>query len=357
MGLFSRVKKVFGKVTGETAAREQRRAAEAGARVAEFRPINIGVGPGGLFGTKFIRDERGRLVGAEALAGDPGVVRAQQQLAAGLPGLLQQRRLDPRLTGVGRQLTDIGRFGIRDLPGEEEAARRELGLFERLRAPGREAQREEVTSRLLAQGRLGTTAGGEVEAALERQFEQQRAADALAAIQSARQAQQAQFQRGLATVGLGTGLLTQQQQARQGLFGQNLQDLLALQQAQLQPIQLGGQLGSAQSAAGANIANILQTGAQQAAGQSIFNPATLASFAQAAGSAGAFSDERLKENIKLLYNERGFNIYEFNYIGNPAKYSGVIAQEIQEVRPDAIGNVDGWLTVDYAKLGLEMRKL
>lgn len=81
------------------------------------------------------------------------------------------------------------------------------------------------------------------------------------------------------------------------------------------------------------------------------------------GSAGTisslfslFSDERLKENIVHVGYKNGHEIYEFNYIGSPERYRGVLAQNVRDIEPDAVA-VDpesGFLKVNYAGLGLEM---
>ncbi len=73
--------------------------------------------------------------------------------------------------------------------------------------------------------------------------------------------------------------------------------------------------------------------------------------------AGLFSDARLKENIKLVGKENGFNIYEFNYKGLPQKYTGVMAQEVKKVRPDAVGERLGYMTVNYGAIGVKMKEV
>lgn len=80
------------------------------------------------------------------------------------------------------------------------------------------------------------------------------------------------------------------------------------------------------------------------------------------GSAGigavAASDIKLKENIKKVGKENRFNIYEFNYISDPySKYRGVMAQEVQKIRPDAVIDKDGYLAVNYSKIGIEFKKI
>jgi len=81
-------------------------------------------------------------------------------------------------------------------------------------------------------------------------------------------------------------------------------------------------------------------------------------FGQIAGAVGAFapffSDVRLKENIELVgQSPSGINIYEFNYINNPDRYQGVMAQEV----PEASFEVDNYLVVDYGKVDVEFKKV
>lgn len=64
------------------------------------------------------------------------------------------------------------------------------------------------------------------------------------------------------------------------------------------------------------------------------------------------SDMRAKENIvKISEFEDGLGLYEFNYIGNPDLFIGVMAQEVAKLRPWALGpEVDGYMTVNYGRL-------
>lgn len=77
----------------------------------------------------------------------------------------------------------------------------------------------------------------------------------------------------------------------------------------------------------------------------------------AGGAAMAASDINLKENIVKIGEEKGFNIYQFNYKGKSEKYQGVMAQEVQEIMPEAVVEKDGFLAVDYDKIGIEFKKL
>ena len=71
----------------------------------------------------------------------------------------------------------------------------------------------------------------------------------------------------------------------------------------------------------------------------------------------AASDERVKKNIKKIGTENGHNIYEFSYIGDDKKYTGVMAQEVQETHPEAVVSIDGILHVDYSRIGVEMKEV
>tara|TARA_R100000152_G_scaffold19921_1_gene12605 strand:+ start:50 stop:985 length:936 start_codon:yes stop_codon:yes gene_type:complete len=57
----------------------------------------------------------------------------------------------------------------------------------------------------------------------------------------------------------------------------------------------------------------------------------------------------LKENIfKLGTSKEGHNVYKFNYKGNPTNYIGVIAEEVQKVKPQAVAKLsNGFLGVNY----------
>lgn len=62
------------------------------------------------------------------------------------------------------------------------------------------------------------------------------------------------------------------------------------------------------------------------------------------------SDERLKENVKPVGETYdGQNIYRYNYKGDPRTQLGLMAQEVEGRRPEAVGEVGGFKAVDYAK--------
>jgi hypothetical protein len=75
----------------------------------------------------------------------------------------------------------------------------------------------------------------------------------------------------------------------------------------------------------------------------------------ARGGGGRRSDIRLKHDIVLLgHLDNGLGVYRFVYNGERRPYVGVMAQDVQFVRPDAVTrSADGYLRVDYDKLGLK----
>jgi len=73
----------------------------------------------------------------------------------------------------------------------------------------------------------------------------------------------------------------------------------------------------------------------------------------------AMSDKRLKKDIKPVGTENGHQLYEFEYINDPLakRYVGVMAQDVVETNPDAVMEVDGYMAVDYRKLGVNFREV
>ena len=75
----------------------------------------------------------------------------------------------------------------------------------------------------------------------------------------------------------------------------------------------------------------------------------LGNLAVSAGWLG--SDIRIKENIVSEGTTyKGHNVYHFNYIGDDVRRRGVMAQEVEQTRPDAVREVDGIKHVNYGAL-------
>lgn len=70
------------------------------------------------------------------------------------------------------------------------------------------------------------------------------------------------------------------------------------------------------------------------------------------GAAALMSDRRLKEDIRLVGRTfDGLNVYTFRFRGQPTVHMGVMAQEVEAVKPEAVVHLpDGYLAVDYSLL-------
>jgi Protein of unknown function (DUF3300)/Chaperone of endosialidase len=75
------------------------------------------------------------------------------------------------------------------------------------------------------------------------------------------------------------------------------------------------------------------------------------------GGGGRRSDLALKHDVVLLgHLANGLGFYRFSYNGSDTAYVGVIAQEVEQVMPEAVTRGrDGYLRVFYDKLGLKLR--
>jgi len=62
-----------------------------------------------------------------------------------------------------------------------------------------------------------------------------------------------------------------------------------------------------------------------------------------------FSDRRLKENVERIgEGDNGLPIYKYRYKGEPDTHIGFMADEVEQVRPEAVGlHPTGYKTVDY----------
>ena len=62
------------------------------------------------------------------------------------------------------------------------------------------------------------------------------------------------------------------------------------------------------------------------------------------------SDRRLKRNITKVGKYKDYNTYKYQYKHSDDWYIGVMAQEVQEVNPDAVVESNGYLMVNYGAL-------
>lgn len=122
---------------------------------------------------------------------------------------------------------------------------------------------------------------------------------------------------------------------------------------------MAGQMGS--NAAGMYGAmGSYKNGADNAAANANPMGALLGAGAQLGAAAIKWSDRRLKQDIELVGRDErtGLNLYEFAYKDMPhERWRGVMADEVLQVMPSAVHtNDEGFMSVDYSALGLEMTK-
>lgn len=141
--------------------------------------------------------------------------------------------------------------------------------------------------------------------------------------------------------------------AAQPLIGQQKQSIGDLLNFGLTTAGNQGNLRTGQAAAEAG--GII--GAANARGQRAQNVLDLGGQA-APGLLSMFSDPKLKTNIKPVGIKNGFNTYTWtwnkaaNAIGLQGLGSGVMADEVKQKMPNAIGTRDGFMTVNYDMIGV-----
>lgn len=70
------------------------------------------------------------------------------------------------------------------------------------------------------------------------------------------------------------------------------------------------------------------------------------------------SDIRIKRDIKLVGKRGEYNLYSFRYLTGDTEWVGVMAQEVLEIKPEAVVvGSSGHYLVDYSQLGLTMTTL
>jgi hypothetical protein len=142
-----------------------------------------------------------------------------------------------------------------------------------------------------------------------------------------------------------------EQMQRRGMSLNEMNALLSGQQVQMPNMPTFNAAGRAETP---NIMGAMQNqydaqlgayNAQQAGMNSL-----LGAGAQLGSAAFMFSDRRLKSNVKRVGTHAiGVGIYEYTMMGMPQR--GVIAQEVQAVRPDLVKrHASGYLTVNYGGL-------
>jgi hypothetical protein len=66
---------------------------------------------------------------------------------------------------------------------------------------------------------------------------------------------------------------------------------------------------------------------------------------------GTFSDRRLKTNIKQIGTaDNGLNVYSYNYVWGGPTQLGYMADEVEKLIPEAVGESQGYKTVNYGMI-------
>lgn len=72
----------------------------------------------------------------------------------------------------------------------------------------------------------------------------------------------------------------------------------------------------------------------------------------------AMSDKRMKKDIKYLHTSNdGHKVYSFKYKDGDTKYSGVMAQDVLKINPNAVALKNGMLAVYYDMIDVNMQQL
>lgn len=143
-------------------------------------------------------------------------------------------------------------------------------------------------------------------------------------------------------------------QSQLALRAQPLNEILALAgQGQVQQPQFASTPST--GVAGTDVAGITNAGYQQQMAGYNANQSTLGGlFSAGASLIPLFSDIRLKTNIvRVGEHPIGVGIYEYDWIETGEHDRGVIAQEVQKVRPDLVDDTheSGFLRVHYDRMG------
>ena len=159
-----------------------------------------------------------------------------------------------------------------------------------------------------------------------------------------------------AALGMGNPLATGALQAYAGATGAGSAGLGSMQSpgaAYMQGLGMAGQTYG-------NMANMQNQAFMQSQSNQAGMFGSLLGAGATLGGAYMMSDRRLKENILAVgaYEELDLTKYQFNYIGDERVFIGVMADEVMELYPEAVIEMDnGYFAVDYESLGIEMEEI
>lgn len=108
----------------------------------------------------------------------------------------------------------------------------------------------------------------------------------------------------------------------------------------------GGLTGQVSNVTGGAPSGINMTGGAQAGGQG-----GMAGVLSGLAAAFGLSDKNAKENIeKVAEMDNGLGIYKYNYKGSKRKQLGVLAQEVEKIKPHAVLEIGGMKHVNYGAI-------
>ena len=114
---------------------------------------------------------------------------------------------------------------------------------------------------------------------------------------------------------------------------------------QLFDTSVGLNLGAAQRS---NQLAAQSANAQAKAAQNAAIYSAIGEIGGSASKAAMMSDRRLKTDIKKVgMTDSGLPVYTYKYKGNDVTHMGVMAQEVEEVFPEAVEEIDGFKAVNY----------
>jgi hypothetical protein len=141
-----------------------------------------------------------------------------------------------------------------------------------------------------------------------------------------------------ALIGAG-GQLQGQQQAEYNAASQNAS------QQQMWPLQMQQWLANIVGGIGS-----LEGGTTTGTSKTSQSPGVLQWLGAIGAGASAMSDERLKENKKVIgktFDDQP--IYSYNFKGDQTTHLGLLAQNVEKSHPEAVGEYGGWKTVNYSE--------
>lgn len=290
----------------------------------------------------------------ESMSPTGGTGRFQQMADEDLLGVFQGAGITPFSSATTADTTDFDalntavdeRFGAQGTPEGYGSLLQQFGMDQFQEDPGAQYRRDQAQQALeRSMAAQGVTMGGggygsinpQVARALEEQSQGIASQEYGQAFDRYNIGQQNVYNRLMGVAGMGQGSTGQMAAGGQNYATNvgNLQTGLAGAQANM---------AAAQASQPSMFSQLLGGGAQLAG-------------STYGGGGWSFSDVRLKENIEYVGTRNGHKIYDFNYIGQEPRFRGVMADEVKEVLPQAVEEINGYLAVDYGQLGFEMEAI